>query len=57
MTQIIIKNGNSIDKSKITLIDTSRNSNSRETDVKYIGKRVWKRVLFFFLKSFLMIVS
>ena len=51
MTQIIIKNDNSIDNSKVTLIDTFRNSSSRETDVKYI----WKS--FFFLKTFLMIVS
>ena len=53
MTQIIIKNDNSIDNSKVTLIDTFRNSSSRETDVKYI----WKSFFFFFLKTFLMIVS
>ena len=52
MTQIMIKNGNSIDNSKITLIDTSRNSSSRETDVRYIGKRVWKRVFVFFFEEF-----
>ena len=52
MTQIIIKNDNSIDNSKVTLIDTFRNSSSRETYVKYI----WKS-FFFFLKTFLMIVS
>ena len=48
MTQIIIKNDDSIDNSKVTLIDTFRNSSSRETDVKYI----WKSFFFFFEEFF-----
>ena len=48
VTQIIIKNDDSIDNSKVTLIDTFRNSSSRETDVKYI----WKSFFFFFEEFF-----